>query len=172
MYPFPPKRNLFKKRVGGANSKIRFFFNLTAKKSKKMEKFKTVESFLYVQESFRILLNNVYFRILELIWYCISKVKSESEKKSCVEKSKIYGLTSETQKIFFLTKSTKIYPKYENPKSSIKSIKILKNMKIQNPVQKASKYFKIWKSKIQYKKHQNTQKYENPKSSTKSLKIL
>jgi hypothetical protein len=51
----PPKRNLFKKRLGGANSKIRFFSDLTAKKSKKLGKVKTVESFSYVQESFRIL---------------------------------------------------------------------------------------------------------------------
>jgi hypothetical protein len=132
MWGVPSKRNLFKKRVGGANSKIRFFFNLTAKKSKKMEKFKTVESFSYVQESLRILLNNVYLRIFELIRYCISKVKSESEKKSWVKNSKICGLTSEPQKIFFRTKSPKIFLKYENHKFSIKSTKILKNMKIQN----------------------------------------
>jgi hypothetical protein len=51
----PPNRNPFKKKVGGANSKIRFFFDLTAKKSKKSEKMKTVKSFSYIQESFKIL---------------------------------------------------------------------------------------------------------------------
>jgi hypothetical protein len=35
MWGAPPKRNLFKKRVGGENSKIRFIFDLTAKKIKK-----------------------------------------------------------------------------------------------------------------------------------------
>jgi hypothetical protein len=51
----PPNRNPFRKRVWGANSKIRFFFDLTAKKSKKSEKMKTVKSFSYVQESLKIL---------------------------------------------------------------------------------------------------------------------
>jgi hypothetical protein len=46
-------------------------------------------------------------------------------------------LTPKPSKIFFRTKSLKIFTKYENQKFSIKSVKILKNVKIKNSLQKA-----------------------------------
>ena len=70
------------KKGRGCKFKNTFFFDLTAKKSKKLEKVKTVESFSYVQESFRIILCKTSTYIVQLIRYCISKVKSECEKKS------------------------------------------------------------------------------------------
>jgi Zn-finger nucleic acid-binding protein len=92
--------------------------------------------------------------IVDTILYLKSEI-CQIEKKLCRKVENFWVDFGAIENIF-QTKSHKIFPKYENQKSCIKSIKILRNMKIQNPK----------------KKRQKTQKYHNQKLTIIWLKIL